>query len=179
MWITTFEGIEMYNIIIIFYFVVIFNSYMRTFKFDVHRHHHHLFWKCIFLPGDSGVRRLPIWFHSIYPLNFRQQKHPKAWNLRVYEPGRTFERWRKSGYSCRTNSFESCLKVIREPFCTQLLGVRLSYQNHKFISHASYHHQSLAVMLWWRIAGNQRIGVGWWMITKVSMMHWHVAYTGT
>ena len=85
------------------------------------------------------------------------------------------QRWRKSGCSCRTKSFESCLKVIREPFCTQLLGVRLSYQNHKFISHASYSHQSLAVMLWWRIAGNQRIGagVGWWMITKVRMMHWH------
>ena len=29
---------------------------MKTFEFDVHRHHHHLFWKCIFLPGDSGVR---------------------------------------------------------------------------------------------------------------------------
>ena len=28
------------------------------------------------------------------------------------------------------------------------------------LSHASYHHQSLAVMLWWRIAGNQMIGAG-------------------
>ena len=112
MWNNTFDEIEMY-IIIIFYFVVIFNSHMKTFKFDVHRHHHHLSWKCLFLPLEARVGRLTIWFPSIYPLNSRQQKHPKAWNLRVYETGRTFERWRKSGCSSRTNSFESCLKVIR------------------------------------------------------------------
>ena len=45
MWINTCDEIEMYIIIIIiFYFVVIFNSHIKTFKFDVHRrHHHHLF----------------------------------------------------------------------------------------------------------------------------------------
>ena len=67
MWINTFDEIEML-LIIIFYFVIIFNSliYLKTFIFVVHRRHHYSFWKRPFLPRKARVRRLPIWSPSTY-----------------------------------------------------------------------------------------------------------------